>query len=580
MMIWRISVTQEATMRKIRSYWLITACLAGWVINIHQSLAQDVSQASPELKAALEGIPALGNSSPRADASKLPGMPASSMARSVDAIPSPPSILGGEVRPIDLTSAFRLAGVENPELNVARQRVLEAAAMRMFAAAQLLPTINYGTNFDSHTGVLQQSNGNILSVNRSAVYVGAGTNAVAAGTVNIPGVFLGGNIGQGIFAYLTSRQLVFQREAATIATRNQVFLRVGLAYAELLRAEGIRAVALQSRDEAREVAKLTADYAATGQGREADADRAATELARREGEVLAAEGAILTASAELCREINLDPSIRLHPADAYLVPMPIIPDPQPLSELIALGLLRRPELAAQRAAIRGAFLSLESAKVLPFSPTLLVGYSAGGFGGGSNLVRPVFGSMSGRSDLDVIAYWTLQNLGVGNVAMIKGAKARLGANQFQQVAVLNRVRAEVAIAYAQTHARFAQIGTTEAAVRASQRGFREDFDLTIQQTGRKVLPIELLNNFRLLNTARREYLDAIVDYNKAQISLYVALGQPPADALARPVPIEGLAPSGLPGTLPVTTPGGIDPAPVVAPPMATNPRPIVGTVLR
>jgi len=206
-------------------------------------------------------------------------------------------------------------------------------------------------------------------------------------------------------------------------------------------------------------------------------------------------------------------------------------------------------------------LTLEGAKVLPFSPTVLIGFSAGGFGGGSNLVRPVFGSMSGRTDTDVIAYWTLQNLGVGNVALIKAARARLGATRFQEVAVLNQVRAEVATAYARTHARFAQIGTTEAAVRASQRGFREDYDLTIQQTGRKVLPIELLNNFRLLNQARREYLDVIVDYNQAQFELYVALGQPPADALARPVPVGGLAPSGLPGTLPVTMPPGVDPAP-------------------
>jgi len=498
--------------------------------------------------------------------------------------PSPPSILGQEVKPIDLNTALRLAGVENPDLNLARQRVVEAAAFRMFAAAQILPTINYGTNYDSHTGTLQQSNGNILSVNRSAVYVGAGANAVAAGTVNIPGVFLGGNIGQGLFAYLTTKQVLIEREFATLAIRNQVFLRVALGFSELLRAEGIRAVSLQSRDEAREIARLTADYAVTGQGRQADADRAATELARREGEVLQAEGLILSASAELCRVLNLDPSIRLHPTDAYIVPMPIVPDPQPLPELIAVGLLRRPELAERRAAIREAFLRLEGTKILPFSPTVLVGFSAGGFGGGSNLVRPVFGSMSGRTDTDIIGYWTLQNLGVGNVALIKGAKAQLGASQFQQIAVLNRVRAEVAIAYAQTHARFAQIGTTEAAVRSSQRGFREDYDLTIQQTGRRVLPIELLNNFRLLNDSRREYLDTIVDYNRAQFELYVALGQPPADALARPVPIEGLAPSGLPGTKEVTTPSAIDPAPGGAPspgrPTASRGSQVAGTVLR
>lgn len=501
----------------------------------------------------------------------LPPLPERPRAVSAT-IPSPPSILGAEARPIDLGSALRLAGVENPELNLARQRVVEAAALRQYAAVQILPSINLGTNYDSHTGTLQQSNGNILSVNRSAVYVGAGSNAVAAGTVNIPGVVLSGNIGQGIFAFLTTKQVVVQRQFASLAVRNQVFLRVGLAYSELTRAEGHRAISLQARDEAREVARLTADYAATGEGRKADADRAATELARREGEILSAEGEILGASAELCRVANLDPSIRLQPTDAYVVPLPIIPDPQPLAELIAIGLLRRPELGERRAVIREALLSLEGSKVLPFSPTVLVGYSAGGFGGGSNLVRPVFGSMSGRTDLDVLAYWTLQNLGVGNLALIRVADARLKATKFQEIAVLNMVRAEVATAYARTHARFARIATTEAAIRASNEGFREDYELIRQRGVRSVLPIELLNNFRLLNQSRREYLDSIVDYNRAQFELYVALGQPPADALARPVPIGGIAPSGLPNTPGSTGPRMTPTPPPMNPTTATTRR--------
>ena len=62
---------------------------------------------------------------------------------------------------------------------------------------------------------------------------------------------------------------------------------------------------------------------------------------------------------------------------------------------------------------------------IELSPTILIGYSSGGFGGGSNLVRPVFGGFGGRSDFDVMAYWTLQNLGVGNLSMISLAKARL-----------------------------------------------------------------------------------------------------------------------------------------------------------
>ena len=150
---------------------------------------------------------------------------------------SPPTLLDPNTRPIDLNTALRLAGVQNPQLMIARQRVVEAAALRQLAAAQFLPSINIGTNYDGHTGPLQQSNGNILSVNRSALYVGAGAGAIAASTINIPGVVLEGNVAVMVFGYLTAPGGP-EREFATLAIRNQTFLKTTLAYSELLRAEG------------------------------------------------------------------------------------------------------------------------------------------------------------------------------------------------------------------------------------------------------------------------------------------------------------------------------------------------------
>jgi len=467
--------------------------------------------------------------------------------------PSPSTILATEVQPIDLTTALRLAGVQNPNLNVARRRILIADAERQLAAAYFLPSINPGTNYDTHTGNLQQSNGNILSVNRSAVYIGAGSNAVAAGTVNIPGVFLQENVGLGIYNLLSARQVVQARELETLAVRNQVLLRVTLAYSELLRAEGLRAVQTQARDEAKLIAKLTGDFAREGQGRDADANRAATQLARREADIQAAEAAVLTASANLCQLLNLDPSIRLHPTDAFIVPQPIVPDPVPVKELIAIGMLNRPELAAQRELIQAALYKLDGAKILPFSPNVLLGFSAGGFGGGSNLVRPIFGALSGRTDFDAIGYWTIQNLGAGNIAMIREASARLQVAQYEQIEILNMVRAQVAEAYARAHARYAQIATYEAAVRAGYLSFHEDLDRIRAMGGQdanRVLPIELLNSFDLFANARMQYLDAIVNFNEAQFEMYVALGQPPANMLAQPVPTEGVYPRGMLPTAP------------------------------
>src|SRR5262249_52374153 len=73
----------------------------------------------------------------------------------------PPTLpqLAGPMNPIDLATALRLGGVQNPEILRARERVTEATAMMQLAAAQLLPNFNVGTNYDLHRGPLQQSNG-------------------------------------------------------------------------------------------------------------------------------------------------------------------------------------------------------------------------------------------------------------------------------------------------------------------------------------------------------------------------------------------------------------------------------------
>jgi outer membrane protein TolC len=462
------------------------------------------------------------------------------------------TILGPQSSPIDLASALRLAGAGNPEILLARERVTEAAALRQLAAAQFLPSINAGTNFDAHTGPLQQANGNILKVNRSSLYAGLGANAVAAGSVNIPGIVWNGNVSDVLFSALVSRQVVRQRQFEAAAVNNDVLLRVSGGYLELLQAEGLRALAVKSVEEAREVARVTGDYARVGQGRQADADRAATELEQRNAALLDAEAAILTASARLCQLLSLDPSVRLHAIDGWVVPAPIVPDPIPLLELIAIALTQRPELGERRAAIRAALLELQGAKLLPFSPTIILGYSTGTFGGGSNLVsqgilqpngtilrEPRFDSFGDRQDFDAVLFWTARNFGVGNLALVRRAQSQVRSSNLRELEVLDRVRAEVATAYARTHARFAQIETSERAVQSSERAFREDF---LRTRNREGLPIEVLDSLRLLDHSREAYLDAIVDYNRAQFELYVALGQPTAATLARPVPADLVPP--------------------------------------
>jgi outer membrane protein TolC len=455
---------------------------------------------------------------------------------------------------MDLGTALRLAGVENPEILLARERISEMTAMRQYAVAQLLPNLNLGTNYDQHNGPLQQSNGNILNVNRNALYFGLGANAIAAGTANIPGLFYNLNVGVGWYGFLTARQRVRTAQFNSDAVRNEILLRVCLGYMDLLRSDGRRAIAAQNREQASEVARLTAEFANAGQGRKADADRAAVELRRRDLELTQAEADTLVASARLCQLLNLDPSTRLKPIDGWVVPTPLVPDPIPLPELLAIALLQRPELAARRSEVQTSLYELSLAKVLPFSPNVIMGFSAGGFGGGSNLIAQPegfvngsgervqtsrFGNFGGRSDFDVVLFWTFQNLGVGNLAQVRAADSRLRQMKFRELETLNRVRAEVAEAQARVFARFQQIDSTEKAVRAGREAYSEDLT---RFRGGQGFPLELVDSLRILARSRYEYLDAIVDYNRAQFELWVALGKPPANVLARPVPAELVPP--------------------------------------
>ena len=147
----------------------------------------------------------------------------------------------------------------------------------------------------------------------------------------------------------------------------------------------------------------------------------------------------------------------------------------------------------------------------------------------------------------MVAYWSLQNLGVGNRALVRAAESRWRSSNYEMVRVLDQVRDEVAQAYARTLARFQQISTSQKAVVHAQEAFQEDLNRIRAREG---LPIEVLDSLRLLGQGRSDYLNAIVDYNSAEFELYVAMGQPTASMLEHRKPVEPVEEAPLPAPLP------------------------------
>ena len=110
-------------------------------------------------------------------------------------------------------------------------------------------------------------------------------------------------------------------------------------------------------------------------------------------------------------------------------------------------------------------------------------------------------------------------MGIGNLVLICAANSRTKQTQFRELETLNLVRAQVAEAHGWVSARFLQLDSSEKAVRFSQDAFTQDL---ARIRGGQGLPLELLDSLRLLSRSRYEYLDTVIEYNRAQFQLWAA----------------------------------------------------------
>lgn len=426
---------------------------------------------------------------------------------------------------IDLGIALRLAGVENPTINLARERIREALAQQLAARALLLPHLNIGGNFYSHGGALQTAPGMIRDVDRQSLYMGLGGRAVGAGTIAFPGLWLFAHLGDAVFEPLAARQQVTARQSDAQSVHNDILLEVAIGYLELVGAEARLDVLRRGETELTELVRVTKVHADKGQGLHSDANRAATHADLLRRQIREAEEERDVASARLCRLLSLDPSVRLRSPGGAVESLRLIAEDGDLERLVAEAVRSRPEVLARSAAIQEAQVRVRQERARPFVPILSLGVSSGLFGGGSNLATSEFGPLKGRTDFDVLAVWNAQNLGLGNHAQVRRADAVVGQAIAEFDQAVNRIRREVAESLADAQAAARQIETARSAVSIAEEGYKLESQRIREGFGR---PIEALDSFRQLLEARQETLRAVIAFNAAQFRLFVAVGNTPS----------------------------------------------------
>ena len=424
-----------------------------------------------------------------------------------------------EVLLIDLPTALRLANGSNPTIAFARAQIDEAYIRVEQARLLWIPNLDMGTIYVRHDGNLQNAAGMVFADSKSNFTLFGGPS-LTVGTSD------------ALFAPLIARRLAAAQEANARAVTNDIQLNVALAYLDLLQAYGQLAVNadILARDaevlrRAEVASSPMVQLAKTG----ADLPRAQTEYQLRLQERITIRGLVRVASSRLARLLLLQPTVGLVPADPSVVPITLIPEDRPLDELIGQALQNRPELAESQALIAASEVRLRQARLNPLLPQFQVTYYGADFGGGNSTILSNFAA---RGDGTAQAVWTLHNFGLGNVAETKLRRVQVGEANLHAQEVLAQVGDEVNRAVQIALARREALSAAQDAIKRAVEMYRRldviAFGMTTPK--RELDLVEPLLAIQALAQARGQYLNYLMDYNRAQFQLFAAVGSPPIEA--------------------------------------------------
>ncbi len=434
--------------------------------------------------------------------------------------PLPATAANGDARPIDLGSALALVAGQNPQVNFARARARESYAAIDTAESIWLPNLQAGANYNHHDGQLQDVDGRVRNINRTALNGGLGAGGLGAGTIPYPGLVLNFHLADAVLGPEIARRTAWASRHALDATINDQLLSVALAYLDLLEAHQRLAIARGTQANIDELARITAKFAESGQGLRADANRAETENALRRNAVLQAEESVAVASARLAELVRFDASLPLQPCEPTVVPLQLADASADARSLVATALSHRPELREQRALVDAACQRLQREKYAPLVPSILLGASYTGFGGG---IGADINNVGDRTDFDALAYWQVRGLGFGERAARAEASARVDQARFRQLQTMDRVAREVVEAKAQVDSRAA------ADSRRGRRCAGCGEQLSPQQPEDQRAAGFAHRDSAGNSGARRRparVLARVTEYNEAQFRLHRALGWP------------------------------------------------------
>ncbi len=419
---------------------------------------------------------------------------------------------------MDLPTALRLAGAQNLDVQIARQRLDEARARHRSAVQEFFPWLSPGFVYRRHDGLIQATDGEIVDVNKYSYGPGALIAAQA-------------DVGPALFRSRETKKLLAAAERGLEAQATDTLLTAAEGYFDLARAQA-------AVDVARDAVRISRDYEGQllraveiGLALKGEALRVRTQAERNELTLHQALVVQRVTAARLAEVLRLDPKVTLRASDAELLPLSIVDASSSVESLAQKALAARPEVQAARARLAAARAAKDGAVIGPLIPSLGAFAYLGGLGGGKTDAPGVFG---GSRDYALAVSWRIGPGGLFDSGRIQGSRARLEGARLEVEKAEQRVAREVVEALTRVRSLAEQIGSAQAGLAAAQEALR----LSQQRKEFGIADVlEYVLAEQDLTRARNDYVTAVAEYDKAQYGLARAVGSsdgPAGDPKARP----------------------------------------------
>jgi outer membrane protein TolC len=416
--------------------------------------------------------------------------------------------LTNAVCPIDLPTALRLAGAQNLDVQIARERLAEAEANRRSALEQFFPWVGAGVGYHRRDGVAQAVPSGIIS---DAHYQSYAPGAAVTAQMDL---------GDAIYKSLAAKQLVKASDHAMEAQRLETTLSAAQGYFELVKAGALVQVAQEALTNSQDYQQQLHAAVASGIAFKGDELRVQTQTERYQIAERQALERQRVAGAELALVLHLDSQVELVPLDTGLIPITLFGTNSVMGALVAQALRTRPELKQSEAVIEAARAAKDGAVYGPLIPSVGAQAFGGGLGGGPDSGPSNFGA---EADYLVGVTWRIGPGGLFDSGRVNASKARLAATRLGEAKLKDSITSEVVIALTRAQSLWAQIALAERNLATATETLRLTRERKQYGVG---IVLEDIQAQQDLTQARSEYFRALAEYNKAQYALEKAVGGP------------------------------------------------------